>query len=353
MEKLIHAIGRHGALGKEEIMLLPKRFEKSFFALYGISNQVIRYRLDTEILRKKCRVEDYLALDGTDSDYWLNVHEKNKIHGKDDACFENSVSKLLDYGFTKDNAVFHDAFCYLLDDAYWADDGFMQIIAYPFLVRAGYLDNGNVRAFFHKRMDRIINAIEKYRYDYRDVGEIKSRKYRDEFRFLNDWVLEPLPTIYDIYAYAYYPGKDPEVGKKIENVVEYALNEKFQSIPDNAYVYDTRTKRYYAAGSVYHACLREERKLLNILLFSNFKAIRNYPPLINGILALLESEDENGFFVFDSSVLKERKNGYQMYSGSHMGLGVNRKSKDCAKIESTFIMLKIISNLHRNGIDLD
>lgn len=334
-------------------MLLPKRYEKSFFALYGIANQVIRYRLDAEILRKECRAEDYAILDESDGGYWLNVHEKNKIHGKDDVCFENSISKLLDYGFTKDNADFHAAFGYILDDAYWADEGFLQIIAYPFLVRAGYLDNANVRAFFHARMDRILNAIEKYRYEFRDTSDIRNKKYRDEYRFLNDWILEPLPTIYDIYAYAYYPDTDPEIVKKIEYIVGYALNEKFQSIPANAYVYDTRIKRYYAAGNVYHACLREERKLLNILLFSNFKAIRDYPPLMNEILALLESGDENGFFVFDSSLLKERKNSNHVYTGAHMGLGVNRENKDRVKIESTFTMLKIISNLYRNGICID
>jgi hypothetical protein len=279
----------------------------------------------------------------------MHVHEKGKIHGKDDACFENSISKLLDYGFTGNNLSFHNTFSYILDNSYWTDESLFPIIVYPFLVRAGYRDERNVHDFFHKRMDRILNTIEKYRYDFQDSTDIKNQKYRNEYRFLNDWLLEPLPSIYDIYAYAYYPDKDIETSKKIESIVDYVLNEKFQKIPDNAYVYDRRKKRYYAAGSIYHACLREERKLLNILLFSNFKAIQKYPPLLDDIQKLLDTEDENGFFSFTSSLLKEQKNRNQIYTGGHMGLGVDKHKKDQGKIESTFLMLKIISNLHENA----
>jgi hypothetical protein len=56
----------------------------------------------------------------------MNVHKKNKIHGKDDECFENAMSKLLDYGFTKDNFDFSKILGYILDDSYWQKADFTQ-----------------------------------------------------------------------------------------------------------------------------------------------------------------------------------------------------------------------------------
>lgn len=255
-------------------MLLPKPYEKTLNDLYDAANPVIRFRIDNEILGKPCRIEDYVDVRAADIKYWMNAHERNKIHGKDDACFENAISKLLDYGFTKSHSGFHNAFGYVLDSAYWEHDHFNQIIAYPFLIRAGYTDNKNVHAYYKTRLARITTAIEKYRYSFQDTSEIRNKKYRNEFRFLNDWIMEPLPTIYDVYAYAYYTETDTTDNKKIETIIEYTLNPEFQRIPDKAYVYDRIKNRYYAAGSIYHACLRNERKLLNVLLFSNFKAIK-------------------------------------------------------------------------------
>lgn len=333
-------------------MLLPDNYRMILDNLYDISGSIIRYRLDTEILQMNRCVDDYITVDDCNIKYWMNIHQKNKIHGKDDVCYENAISKLLDYGYDKDNKAFHNTFSYILDDSYWEKDDFLQIVVYPFLVRAGYLCNSKINTFFYKRLDRIKNTIAKYQYDFQDKRDIKNKKYHNEFRFLNDWIIEPLPTIYDIYAYAYYLNPSVEESNLIENIIEYVLNDRFQLIPGNAYVYDTQKKRYYAAGSVYHACLRQERELLNILLFSNFKAIKNYKPLMNKIKKLLKTEDEKGFYVFDKFILKEQKDSNQVYTGAHMGLGESKKNIDQIKIESTFTMLKIISNLYKNGIEV-
>lgn len=333
-------------------MLLPNNYRTILDNLYDISGPIIRYRLDTEILEKNKCIEDYITVDDCNIKYWMNVHQKDIIHGKDDLCFENAISKLLDYGYNKDNIIFHNTFSYILGNYNWEKDDFLQIVIYPFLVRAGYLCNEKINTFFYKRLDRIKNTIIKYQYDFQDKRKINSKKYQNEFRFLNDWILEPLPTIYDIYAYAYYMKPSGEDKIIIENIIEYVLNDRFQLIPGNAYVYDKLKKRYYAAGSVYHACLRKERELLNVLLFSNFKSIEKYQPLMNKIQQLLKTEDEKGFYVFDKFVLKEQKNSNQVYTGAHMGLGESKKNKEQIKIESTFTMLKIISNLYRNGIEL-
>jgi len=278
----------------------------------------------------------------------MEVHQRDKIHGKDDVCFENAISKLLDYGFTKSHPDFDRQFRYLLEESFWKGDEFLQIVVYPFLMRAGYADNEGLMAFFLTRLDRIVKAIDKYEYDFQDRSPILNRKYRDEFRLITDRIFEPLPSIYDIYAYSYYLPENCR--PQIERIVEYVLDERFQAIPANAYVYDKLRKRYYGAGSVYHACLREDRKLLNILLFSNFKAIGNHPRLLHEIRVLLNSRLASGFYQFDKSWLKEVKNGNHVYTGAHMGLGESKGNPDRLKIESTFLMLKIIANLYQNDI---
>lgn len=331
-------------------MLLPNEYKTIVSNLYDISGPIIRYRIDSEFYQKKCSITDYIKLGNNDIPYWINVHKKNKIHGKDDECFENAMSKLLDYGFTKDNFDFNKTFGYILDDSYWHEDDFTQIIVYPFLVRAGYLCNKNVFDYYKKRIQRIGNTIEKYSYNFRDTEKISNSKYCNEFRFINDWIYEPLPTIYDLYACAYSIDSTIEFKDAIERIVKYVLHSRFQEIPDKAYVYDKSKKRYYAAGSIYHACFREERELLEILLFSHFQSIQYYEPIMNKIRALLNTKDKKGFYCFKQSLLKEHKNAYQIYSGAHMGLGEDKKKKGYLTIESTFTMLKILSNLYKNNI---
>jgi len=87
-----------------------------------------------------------------------------------------------------------------------------------------------------------------------------------------------------------------------------------------------------------------------ILLFSNFAAICTNQTLLKDINSLLNTRLGNNFFLFDKTHLKEQKNKYQIYSGAHMGLAENRNKKETLEIESTFYMLKILSNLHRNGV---
>lgn len=73
---------------------------------------------------------------------------------------------------------------------------------------------------------------------------------------------------------------------------------------------------------------------------------------MNKIKALLNTKDNKGFYSFEPSLLKEHKDGYQIYSGAHMRLGEDKKKKGYLTIESTFTMLKILSNLYKKNIIL-
>ncbi len=242
--------------------------------LYDISNPIIKYNIDKEWYRKEgISIEHYISFEEEPLNYWLNVYNLKKIHGRKDCTYENSIAKLLDFGLTRENNVFDKLYSYLLEDKHWHQDFsfdgiLMKTVKYPFLIRAGYWNNKNVNSFFMNRLEKIEKTIKKYGYVFEG-----SRKYKDQFVFEFVNQLESLPTIYDLYAYAYYPKNDTNITNRIEKIIEYILDEKYQQIPKKAYIYDSNKKRYYAVGNVYHACMIEGRKLLYLYLLSHFKAI--------------------------------------------------------------------------------
>jgi len=336
-----------------EYMNLPLKYELLLSDLREISGPIIQFRIDTEFLGKQeRRIEDYIDLYDQRISYWFSGLRKNHIHGRNDTMYENVIAKLLEYGLTKENQQFDEAFRYVFEKKYWEKRLWEPIILYPFLIRAGYSATDPVHTFFMTRLQAIEQTISQKGYDFQEKIPPMQVKYREKFILNTDFQEHPLPSIYDIYAYAFYPKTSDAVSNRIEHIIAYTLDDRFQRIPEEAYVYEKSKNRYYAAGSVYHACLREERKLLNIYLFSHFKSIATHEGLMNDIHALLQQKDHEGFFLFDKTLLKEKKDMCFIYSGAHMGLGENRRKKHSRRIESTFWMLKILSNLHQHNIEV-
>lgn len=327
--------------------------------LYEISNPIIKYRIDKELYRKdNISTEQYYSCDHTLIKYWLTVFNNNKIHGREDCNYENAIAKLLEFGLTKNNVEFDKQYSFLLDNNYWKDDNSfnsnaMREVLYPFLVRAGYWDNENINSFFKSRLNKIEKTIKKYGYEFRDNNDKVPKKYKGEFVFKINNEYELLPTIYDLYAFTFYPRNNKDTTRRIERIVQYLLCDKYQNIPSKAYIYCIENKRYYAAGSVYHACMIEERKLLTIYLLSHFKSVGKNKLFIMELKKMLSYRCDDGFYKLDKSLVKEKKDNYYIYSGCHMGLGEKRTSRNWQKIESTFWILKILSNLERNNILID
>jgi hypothetical protein len=63
---------------------------------------------------------------------------------------------------------------------------------------------------------------------------------------------------------------------------------------------------------------------------------------------LLSYQMDDGYLIFDKSLIMETKNTNILYNGSHMGLGEDRRKPEYRRIESTFWMLKILVNLEKN-----
>ncbi|MCM1991446.1 hypothetical protein [Oceanirhabdus seepicola] len=335
-----------------------EQYGKVLQELYDISNPIIKYKIDKEFYGKdNISIEQYISFEDSSIKYWLNTYNSDKIHGREDCAYENSIAKLLEYGLTKNDQTFNQLFSILLEDEHWkVDTSFegilMKTVKYPFLIRAGYYDNKHINSYFHDRLQKIEKAIETYGYDFKDINNKIPQKYKDQFIFKFNNKLESLPTFYDLYAFAFYPHNNADTTRRIEKIVQYLLDEKFQNIPKKAYIHDIEKKRYYAAGNVYHACMIEERKLLTIFLLSHFKTVGGNDLFMNELKKLLSYRCHDGFYEFDKSLIKEKKDGYYIYSGSHMGLGEKRSNTNWRKIESTFWMLKILLNLETNNIEV-
>lgn len=72
-------------------------------------------------------------------------------------------------------------------------------------------------------------------------------------------------------------------------------------------MFDSIKRRYFAAGSVYHACFREERTLLMVYPLSNFKASQSNQVFNRDLEKLLCMKDSEGYYVFDKSLVKEKR----------------------------------------------
>ena len=317
--------------------------------LLEVGNPIIQYN----VLKMKGELTNDVSKRLIDSEvvnYWLRIFNGIEIHGTKDSAFENSIAKLLEFGLDRSNMKLDSIYCQYLEDSNWDTNNtfyseLMATVKYPFLIRAGYFNEPNVNRYFMERLDRIEYTIKKRGVKVELDESEKPKKYKSKFVFNIDIREEWLPTIYDLYGFSFIIDESKELKTRIEKVVEYILEEEFQSIPDKAYIYDNIKRRYFATGSVYHACFREERRLLMIYLLSNFKVAQTSHIFQTELDKLLRMKDNEGYFLFDKELIKEKKDGYFIYSGSHMGMGESRRSKEWLRIESTYWMLRILKNM--------
>jgi hypothetical protein len=80
-------------------------------------------------------------------------------------------------------------------------------------------------------------------------------------------------------------------------------------------------------------------------LGARFAAARQSEWFQQGLATLSSYRTSRGTYRFPSNLLAE-KTGYYIYSGSHMGIGENRRSRQAMELGSTFRMLTIHKWLH-------
>ncbi len=146
---------------------------------------------------------------------------------------------------------------------------------------------------------------------------------------------------------AYLPKDDPSTRQKIELIIAYLLNPRFQAIPD-AYIWNTQLHRPYAAGRVFLACLPPsdlpEKLVLFLELLAHFECGRASAWFQQGMAHLETFRTEYGTNCFPSRYLSE-KHSYYLYAGMHMGLGETPRTTHALELESTFRMLRLKASL--------
>jgi len=368
--------------------------------LFANSGPILRYRVAVELMDVPAQERTRLlgaSLATPEVQRWLaNLRASRSIHGSTDTHAENALSKLLDYGLDCSIPAFARSAEHLLDFPLSQWDPFVLL---PFLVRAGYTGKPRVMELLTSRLEKLHPTARLGSFDFYLSAEEASRVpkawrgkpiYRDEFGHQAGY---PLPTCYDFYALAYCPSMPgmvdfpaisesmpgivdfPAISESMPGIVDFpAISESMPSIVDfpaisesmpgivdfpaisesivaflsdarfqstvGGYGWDKAGRRCYAAGRVFLACVTPARLVLFLELGARFNAARQSAWFQQGLSSLEQYRTPRGTYRFPPGLLAE-KTGYQLYGGSHMGLGEDRRSPLALELESTFHMLYI------------
>lgn len=325
---------------------------------------IIRYRTATELLDgtsgldlAQLRAE---LLASEEVQRWLrNLGAGPVHHGKDESA-ENAMAKLIEYGLRAGVPALDEKalpYCDCGPGGRYERDA---LIIAPFLIRAGYWDRPGVAAWFGARLDALHRTAQAASYDFMmDASERAalppSARDKPTYKLSFDPVSDetPLPSCYDLYAMCYYPRHEAETWHKIEAVVGYLIDPRFQTTP-GGYIWDTAKRQHYAAGRTFLATLpgfgnvpphpEDAPRLVMFMEMIVHSVTGSRSEWFRGHLAHLEGfRTPEGTYRFPSDYLRERRGGgYYLYGGAHMGLGENRRSRQGLEIESTFRMLRIL-----------
>jgi hypothetical protein len=318
--------------------------------LFANGGPILRYRMAVDRMDGISQAErEQLLRDAIatpEVQRWLdNLRRSPSIHGSKDTNAENPLAKLLDYGLNRAVPAFDQIVQSLLNTPWKAWD---DLILYPFLLRAGYADHPPVAECLGRRIELLYQTALRGDFDFylspaeaSNVPKAWQGKpiYRDVF---GSAVGYSLPTCYDFYALAYCPPVPTieNLSEKIDAIVAFFSDARFQSTV-GGYGWDRDKKRRYAAGRVFLACVEPSRLVLFMELGARFAAARRSEWFQQGLATLNSYRTSQGTYRFPSSLLAE-KNGYFIYSGSHMGMGEDRHSPKALELESTFRMLNIL-----------
>jgi hypothetical protein len=306
------------------------------------------YSLDREHLQV-----DLLACD--EVQYWHNLLGRGPVHHSMDASVENVLAKLGEYGLQSGmadlDARLAPYFAISEGETYHE----IAVILVPFLVRLGFVREPHVTNWITQRIDSLHKLACRQDYDFFMTETERLRLppsqlnlhgspkifYRPHFN--SHWGYISLPTCYDLYTMAYLPRDNPAIQQKIERIVAYLLDPRFQKIPE-AYIWNAQLHRPYAAGRVFLACLPPanlpEKLVLYLELLAHFKCGRASAWFQQGMAHLETFRTQHGTYCFPSRYLSE-KHSYYLYGGMHMGLGETPRNTHALELESTFRMLRL------------
>jgi len=318
------------------------------------------------------------VLESEEVKYWLRnltgYTEANHIHGGRDACFENTMGKLTLYGLRK-GSVHFDRICapYLV----WLERSmhvskrniihvFHQTIVAAWLAVAGYLSEPPVRDFVMGRLNRIHDFVKVRDFSiYVDRAGFKRIPAAYDRHLLVDPSLYvdgdfALPWIHDVFAFRELQAyrKNDEVNARIGHVISYILDRRYQQFREGYGIVQTDNNHYNVMGwdvwlpfydglhtnSFEKGCLVQRLELM-----SYFKTARSSHWFAENTKMLEGFRNHNGRYLLPKEYIREKRNSY-FAMASHMGFGENRRRRISLEIESSFWMLKIMSNKPGRGM---
>lgn len=237
---------------------------------------------------------------------------------------------------------------------------FIAVLLASYFVRAGY-EYDEIMSFVKERINLLYRAASNKLFDiHLSDTELLVYPKRPKSWSLHPVIKpeydpgcceKPLPLIHDIFCLAYFPKAfiDKDLENKINRIIEYVLDERFQALPQGyGLLWYKSNRTYYACGwrpelpclNNYNSEYEKSILILYMDLMSNFKVARESKWFQNCLNYLEEFKTYNGTYCFPPYLIKDKNNmGY--VCGMSMGLGENRKSQKAYEIESTFRMLLI------------
>lgn len=303
-----------------------------------------------------------------DVQYWIGCLQqfmkKPQVHNSSDVCLENSMHKLFSFGVreTDDKRIFEvNQFMLELMRSNEGNQRFYDTInptiAASWLACMGHEEH-IVIDVLRERVEAVYSFIKSYDYNIYVNSEDYPRIPADRAMhpLVNPCLYEgnvwKLPTVHDIFAYIHLPGilrEDDKIQQKIDAIVEYIMDERYQNLHMGYGLMLIRPNKYYGMGwSVHLDRYFKDRYshpygvVWNMELMSHFRKARESEWFKN-TLNHLRGFEKDSIFEFSTEYLIEGKNRYYV-GGGHMGLGEDRKKKQSRKIESTAWMLRILKN---------
>jgi len=349
-------------------MEMDASFQESVKWLVEQAGPVVKRRTAVELLGQPTETGLSEVLELAEVQRWFGLLGSGPIHHGKDFSAENCLAKLAEYGFSAGLPVLDKRVLpYCRPEACKTEYDYFVLL--PFLIRLGYGSQPTVREWFTQRLDEIHATASLGVYDIYMGDEEKKmvpaslrskRLYRAEFS--KDY---PLPSCYDFMTIAYAYAEYPDAQERMNRVLAYLLDGRFQNTP-GGYSWDAEKRRHYAAGRGYLATLPivmqvPEWQFIpeNMPNGTGGVVYPDFPRLILFLEAaarlplvrqsqwfqihldhLGDFQTAEGRFEFPSKYLQE-KEGYYLYSGSHMGLAENRRRRGWAEIESTFRWCRI------------
>lgn len=188
------------------------------------------------------------------------------IHYYKDTCIENFFPIILDMGFKTGIPIFDekmapvvDIFKYLFTFANESVHCYnFTLMLHRFFFISGCLFPEVVESI-ENRLSAIHKVAEENIFDiYQDESKLPKKPQiwseigvlKDELNPFKSSAEKPLPTIYDIWALAYYTDTctDSEKIKKIDDIITYILDPEFQKIREGYGLLWVKARR------IYHAC---------------------------------------------------------------------------------------------------